>query len=96
MPRLPKVTQRQTRPLAFGLAFVAVAMAASRFLPHGLPALPRQLELPHQIDMGVIALFVPLCALVLAIVFQVLTMTLNGAVPEQNHPHARAISHWRE
>ena len=90
MPRLPKVTQRQTRPLAFGLAFVAVAMAASRFLPHGLPALP------HQIDVGVIALFVPLCALVLAIVVQVLTMTLNGAVPEQNHPHARAISHWRE
>ena len=90
MPRLPKVTQRLTRPLAFGLAFVAVAMAASRFLPHGLPALPRQ------IDMGVIALFVPLCALVLAIVVQVLTMTLNGAVPEQNHPHARAISHWRE
>ena len=90
MPRLPKVTQRLTRPLAFGLAFVAVAMAASRFLAHGLPALPRQ------IDMGVIALFVPLCALVLAIVVQVLTMTLNGAVPEQNHPHARAISHWRE
>ena len=90
MPRLPKVTQRQTRPLAFGLAFVAIAMAASRFLPQALPALP------HQIDMGVIALFVPMCALVLAIVVQVLTMTLNGAVPEQNQPHARAISHWRE
>jgi hypothetical protein len=90
MPRLPKVTQRQTRPLAFGLAFVAIAMAASRFLPQALP------PLPHQIDMGVIALFVPMCALVLAIVVQVLTMTLNGAVPEQNQPHARAISHWRE
>jgi H+/gluconate symporter-like permease len=90
MPRLPKLTPRQTRPLAIGLAFVAIAMATSRFLPPTLPSLPRQ------IDMGVVALFVPLCALMLAIVAQVLTMTLNGAVPEQNQPHARAIAHWRE
>ena len=64
MPRLLKLTLRQTRPLAIGLAFVAIAMAASRFLPPTLPSLPRQ------IDMGVLALFVTLCALMLAIVAQ--------------------------
>ena len=89
MPRL-KITQRQTRPIAIALSLVATAMAASRYIPHPLP------PLPHQIDLGVVILFVPLCALMLALVFQVVIMTLRGAVPRENQPSARAIAHWRE
>ena len=89
MPRL-KITQRQTRPIAIALSLVATAMAASRYIPHPLP------PLPHQIDLGVVVLFVPLCALMLALVFQVVAMTLRGAVPRENQPSARAIAHWRE
>jgi hypothetical protein len=73
-----------------------------------LPALPQLPALPHffdsaalarlgaEIDPAVVLLFVPACALMLAIVATALRLVFNNAGPDDAVPHARAIAHWQD
>ncbi|MEO8884394.1 MAG: hypothetical protein ABI377_13430, partial [Devosia sp.] len=65
-----------------------LAAAALRFAPHGLP------NLPAEIDQAVLALFVPLCILMLALMLEALLLTGRDMLPDDATPMARAIPHW--
>ena len=104
---LPGAAMRETSPFAteaaraFASAALA-ALAAALALRLGLQHLPRPMlpqglsRLPSQVDPGVVLLFVPLCALMLAMLAEAVRLIHRGALPDEAPPHARAIAHWQD
>ena len=83
--------------LAFrlGLGHMPHLALAQLAVPHlALPqlALPRP---PQNLDLGVVVLFAPLCALILAILAVAMRLVVDGALPEDKPP-ARAFAHWQD
>jgi len=68
--------------------FAALALAVLHFAPHSLAVLPgwpglaTVHRLTRQVDPAVVLIFVPLCALMLAIVFEATRLSYRGAMPE--------------
>ena len=93
-----------------GLAATRLRLGTLPALPElpRLPALPHLQALPHfldaatlarfgaDVDPGVVLLFVPVCALMLAIVAEALWLVFRNAGPDDAVPHARAIAHWQD
>lgn len=76
--------------ISFSLTFVGVGVA----LLAGL--LPEQLSaLGNNIDVGVLLLFLPLCALAVAITAEVLRAALKGPLRSGAPPRMRPLSGWR-
>lgn len=82
-----------TRSRAFGLAVAVVAMSIGTAVPaYAAPV-------THTIEPGVLALFVPLCALMFAILAEAARLVLGrGAPPDAppNRGQARRITVWAE
>lgn len=76
--------------IAFSLAFFAGGLA----LVLGLTPLPA-VQFAPTIDLGVLVLMVPLCALSLAIVFEVLRAAVTGLPRVQPPRLTAALSDWR-
>ncbi|HHY51431.1 MAG TPA: hypothetical protein GYA10_16990 [Alphaproteobacteria bacterium] len=76
--------------ISFSLTFVGVSLALLLgLLPNSIVAL----DLP--VDMGVVLLIVPLCALVLAMMAEALRAAVTG-VPRSGSPRtATSLSEWR-
>jgi len=79
------------RSLVLTGLFAALALAVLHFAPHSLAALPTLPGWPglatvhrltRQVDPAVVLIFVPLCALMLAIVFEATRLSYRGAMPE--------------
>jgi len=68
----------------------ALTAAALRFAPHGLP------NLPADVDPEVVAIFLPLCVLMLAMLLEALLLAGRDVLPDDEAPMARAIPHWPE
>jgi hypothetical protein len=81
------------RPLAAAAALAALAYAALRLVPPALARLPGP---PADLDLGVVLLFVPLCALILAMLALALRLVAHGGTPEEFPPFARGIAHWQD
>jgi hypothetical protein len=82
------------RPAALLLATGAVAaVATGAYFRLPSPHLP---PLPHDIDTGVVVLFAPACALMLALLYEVARRMTHDQLPQQALPLARAIPHWRD
>jgi hypothetical protein len=47
------------------------------------------------VDTGVIVLFVPLCALLVAIIVEVFRATMRGQAPLQDRNEVRSITAWK-
>jgi hypothetical protein len=47
------------------------------------------------VDTGVIVLFVPLCALLIAIIVEVFRATLRGQAPMRSEEQVRSITAWK-
>ena len=78
--------------ISFSLTFVGVIIALlAGFLPRNFALL----EIDAQVDTGVMLLFVPLCALVLAIVAEVLRAAMRGPVRPQVPRLRRPLSNWQ-
>ncbi len=76
--------------ISFSLTFVGVGVA----LLAGL--LPERVStLGNSIDVGVLLLFVPLCALVFAMVAEVLRAVVKGPLRSIAPPRMRPLSGWR-
>ena len=78
-----------TSLISFSLTFVGVGLAV---LAGYLPA--RQALLAGKIDAEVVLLFVPLCALVFAIVAEVLRVAASGPIRATASRRARPLSGW--
>src|SRR5262245_23519265 len=77
--------------ISFSLTFVGVSLA---LLAGVLPQKFASLDMP--VDMGVVLLLVPLCALVLAMMAEVLRAAARGALPKRPVRTASAlIREWR-
>ena len=105
MQLLPKISLDRAVFAGLSLAGLAAAYATSRAgqftlpqLPHlpALPSLTTLARLSSQIDTGVVLLFVPMCALILAMTFEVLRLMSRGGMPDDFVPGARAIPHWQD
>jgi hypothetical protein len=81
------------RPLAAAAALAALAFAALRVVPPALARLPRP---PADLDVGVVVLFVPLFALIMAMLALALRLIAHGGTPEEFPPFARGIAHWQD
>ena len=88
MSLIPRLSSPFARTAALLLAMTALAAGALRFAPHGLP------NLPAEVDPAVVALFAPLCALMLALMLEALLLTGRDMLPDDDTPMARAIPHW--
>ena len=78
--------------ISFSLTFVGVIIALlAGFLPRNFALL----EIDAQVDTGVMLLFVPLCALVLAILAEVLRAAMRGPVRPQVPRLRRPLSNWQ-
>jgi len=49
-----------------------------------------------RLDTAVVLIFVPVCALMFAIVAEAMRLVFRNAGPEDATPHARAIPHWQD
>lgn len=95
--RLPLLTIEHTRPFMVAATTAAVAAVGLRLAPAllgawlhwGEPRLAR-------IDAGVMVLFVPLCVLIFAMLFEVIRLLRHGELPDAAPPQARAIPHWQD
>lgn len=77
--------------IAFSLAFFAGGLA----LLLGLVPMPIA-NWPASVDLGVLVLMVPLCALCLAIVVEVLRAAITSSLPKVQPPRlVAALSDWR-
>lgn len=89
----------ESKPPAARRLLRAGAIAALAGLAFAVAALPAPAaEMARAIDTEVVILFVPLCALMLVLLFEVGRMALRGPVAVPNGPEreARAIRHWPE
>jgi hypothetical protein len=86
------------RPFAAASLVALLAAVGLRVALQHPPYLPSALllRLPASLDLGVIALFGPLCAIVFALLFEVCRLGLEGKLPDEVPPHARAIAHWQD
>ena len=76
--------------ISFSLTFVGVSlMLLAGVMPPSFAAL----EAP--VDIGVLLLIVPLCALVLAMMAEVLRAAIKGTPPRRTSRNASALSDWR-
>jgi hypothetical protein len=92
VPRQRKVLDLTTiTAISFSLTFVGVSlMLLAGVMPQSFAAL----EAP--VDIGVLLLIVPLCALVLAMMAEVLRAAVKGAPPKRAPRNASTlISEWR-
>lgn len=77
--------------ISFSLTFVGMSLA---LLAGVLPPKLASLDMP--IDMGVVLLIVPLCALVLAMTLEVLRAAARGGLPKrQVRTASTLIREWR-
>ena len=90
MSLLAFLSSRRGWPLAVLSTLAALASAFYRLAPRDLP------KLPPQIDIGVVVLLVPDCALTLAVMVEVLHRLWGGPLPEDVTPMARAIPLWQD
>jgi hypothetical protein len=84
-PSLPTITA-----ISFSLTFVGVSIA---FLLGALP--PSFAGLAAPVDLGVLLLVVPLCALVLAMMAEVLRTAIRGLPRTRPVRNATTLSEWR-
>jgi len=72
------------------------ALLVSHYAPsYGAFIAGKALVIAGRIDPATMAIFAPLCLLMLAIIGLVLAMMLGGTAPEADErPHARSIPHW--
>lgn len=76
--------------ISFSLTFVGVSLALLfGILPNSVVAL----DMP--VDMGVVLLIVPLCALVFAMMAEVLRAAVSGVPRAVSHRTATSLSEWR-
>jgi hypothetical protein len=85
----PAWTPTSISAIAFSLTFVLVSFA---LLVGVLP--PTFAALPGPVDLGVLLLMVPLCALTLAIMVEVLRAALSGSHQKRTRT-ITALSDWR-
>lgn len=77
------------RPLLATAGFAVLAWLAFRHVPYGLPRPPALAGLPaihpllHLVDTKVVLFFVPVCALMLAIVYEASRLAHEGAIPAE-------------
>lgn len=90
MSFIPKLSSPFGRSLALMSVMTALAVAALRFAPHGLP------KLPPEVDPAVLAIFLPLCALMLAMMLEALVLAGRNVLPYDVPQMARAIPHWQD
>jgi len=108
MPFAPFATDT-ARSFAVAAVLALLAMLAFRLGLQHLPPLTLHLALPplalphltmpqapRNLDLGVVVLFAPLCALVLAMLYVAMRLIVDGALPDDSPPHARAIAHWQD
>ena len=76
--------------ISFSLTFVAVSLALLAGL---LPA--RVATLGGTVDTGVVLLFLPLCALALALIAEVLRAVVKGQLLSGSVRRAPPLSRWR-
>lgn len=76
--------------ISFSLTFVGVSLALLTGL---LP--DRVARLGASIDMGVLLLFLPLCALAFAMVAEVIRAARKGPLRSSAPPRMRPLSGWR-
>jgi hypothetical protein len=97
-PLVPKFVVPKKRPswtptsisaIGFSLTFVLVSFA---LLVGVLP--PTVAALPGPVDLGVLLLMVPLCALTLAMMVEVLRAAFSGS-PQKRTRTVTALSDWR-
>lgn len=95
VPFIPR-QQRRIRDLttataiSFSLTFVGVSLM---LLAGVMP--PSFTSLAAPVDIGVLLLIVPLCALVLAMMAEVLRAAIKGTPPQRNRRTATSLSEWR-
>jgi hypothetical protein len=90
--KLPAATAVSITAISFAMTFVGASIALLLGL---LPAWASTLALPAGIDVGVVLLSVPLCALVLAMLVEAVRAALAGT-PRPYVPRATAaLSEWR-
>ena len=102
MPNLPKIPLRHfSRTLINRVAMVALplgvlALLTSHYAPaYGALLASKALLVAGRIDPAAIAIFAPLCLLMLAIIGLVLAMMMRGTAPDADErPYARGIPHW--
>ncbi|HTJ57579.1 MAG TPA: hypothetical protein VL418_08475 [Devosiaceae bacterium] len=72
------------------LGTTGLVLAMFRLTDNRLPALP------PQVDPGVVALFVPLCVLVIAVVVEAILFTERHKLARESAPAVRPLSHWAD
>ncbi len=92
---VPKATKKALdlttiTTISFSLTFVGVSLL---LLAGFLPPAFASLEVP--VDIGVLLLIVPLCALVLAMMAEVLRAAIRGTPPRRASRNATTLSEWR-
>lgn len=76
--------------ISFSLTFVGAGVALL------LGLVPQNLLFgAQQVDTGVVLLFVPLCALLLAIMVETVRATLNNGIAKAPAPRVNALSAWK-
>lgn len=79
-----------TTAIAFSLTFVGAGLAVLLgFIP------PRVIIGAEQIDTAVVLLFVPLCALILAILFEATRSTLRDGLQAPRPRQSNPLSAWK-
>lgn len=91
VPRQRRIVDLTTiTAISFSLTFVGVSlMLLAGVMPPSFAAL----EAP--VDIGVLLLIVPLCALVLAMMAEVLRAAIKGSPPKRAPRNASTLSDWR-
>jgi hypothetical protein len=91
VPRQRKIVDLTTvTAISFSLTFVGVSLM---LLAGVMPASFASLTAP--VDIGVLLLIVPLCALVLAMTVEVLRAAIKGSPPRRAQRTATSLSEWR-
>jgi hypothetical protein len=91
VPRPRRITDLTTiTAISFSLTFVGVSLM---FLAGVMP--PSFTSLATPVDIGVLLLIVPLCALVLAMIVEVMRAAITGGPPRRARRNATSLSNRR-
>lgn len=91
VPRHRRIVDLTTvTAISFSLTFVGVSLM---LLAGVMP--PSFASLAAPVDIGVLLLMVPLCALVMAMMAEVLRAAVKGSPPRRTHRNATSLSEWR-